>query len=312
MTRMKQYFDSSIKPMSFADGEKVLVYNPKKKKGHFAKWSVTWLGPYTVQRKLNSANYVIRRGKGKSVVIHVDRMRKLPISSLDESESSVDQPTDVNTHASEDKETSVLPSKRRKLQPATDVPTSRDADSSPADESDNNDSSVCAADISSDTPAVTNDAAAEGEAANTDRGSRSALDLATGSSLRAISRPRRRHRKPARLLDRISASSFPIGRFVGHCSVTARPDCRLAFTQTPCQPAAQTRTRADVGTAVVVSTVHMSKKRCIMSDVEPSSSDDERGADHGDRPPRNIDGQRPLRNGWLVLTGSASACRRPF
>ena len=33
MTRMKQYFDSSVKPMSFADGEKVLVYNPKKKKG---------------------------------------------------------------------------------------------------------------------------------------------------------------------------------------------------------------------------------------------------------------------------------------
>ena len=55
-------------------------------------------------------------------------MRKLLISSVDESVSSVDQPTDVNTHASEDNETPVLPSKRRKLQPATDVPTSRAAD----------------------------------------------------------------------------------------------------------------------------------------------------------------------------------------
>jgi len=45
MTRMKWYFDSSVKPMSFADGEKVLVYNPKKKKGHFAKWSVSWVSP---------------------------------------------------------------------------------------------------------------------------------------------------------------------------------------------------------------------------------------------------------------------------
>ena len=34
----------------------------------------------------------------------------------------------MNTHASEDKETSVLPSKRRRLQPATDVSTSRAAD----------------------------------------------------------------------------------------------------------------------------------------------------------------------------------------
>jgi len=128
MTRMKRYFDSSVKPMSFADGEKVLVYNPKKKKGHFAKWSVSWVGPITVQRKLNESNYVIRKGKGKCVVIHVDRMRKLPISSLDENESSVNMSTDLHTHAREDKETSVLPSKRRRLQPATDVSASRAAD----------------------------------------------------------------------------------------------------------------------------------------------------------------------------------------
>jgi len=132
------------------------------------------------------------------------------------------------------------------------------------------------------------------------RGSGSALDLATGYGLRAAGRPRRRHRKPARLLDKVSASSFPIGRFVGHCSVTARPGCRLAFAQTLCQPAAQTGTCANVGNAVVVSTVHMSKKRCIMSDVEPSSSDDEHDADHGDRPSRNMMARRPLRNGWLV------------
>ena len=31
MSRMKRYFDSSIKPVSFADGEKVLVYNSNKK-----------------------------------------------------------------------------------------------------------------------------------------------------------------------------------------------------------------------------------------------------------------------------------------
>jgi len=72
MSRMKQYYDSSVKPVSFADGEKVLVYIPRKKRGHFAKWAVSWLGPVVVQRKLNESNYVVRKGKGKSVVIHVD------------------------------------------------------------------------------------------------------------------------------------------------------------------------------------------------------------------------------------------------
>jgi len=105
MSRMKKYFDSSVKPVSFADGEKVLVYNPKKKRGQFAKWAMSWLGLVTVQRKLNESNYVVHRGKGKCVVIHVDHMRKLSISSLG-GESSVAS-TDLHTHTSEKNETSV-------------------------------------------------------------------------------------------------------------------------------------------------------------------------------------------------------------
>jgi len=61
-----------------------------------------------VQRKLNESNYVVRKGKGKSIVIHVDRMHKLPISSLD-GESS-----DSHTHTRQDNETSVSPCKRRR------------------------------------------------------------------------------------------------------------------------------------------------------------------------------------------------------
>jgi len=67
MSRMKQYYDSSVKPVSFTDGEKVLVYNPKKKRGHFAKWAVSWQGPVIVQCKLNESNYVVRKGKGKAL-----------------------------------------------------------------------------------------------------------------------------------------------------------------------------------------------------------------------------------------------------
>jgi len=283
MTRMKRYFDSSVKPVSFADGEKVLVYNPKKKKGHFAKWSVSWVGPMTVQRKLNESNYVIRGGKGKCVVIHVDRMRKLPISSLDENESSVDMPTDLYTHVSEDKETSVLPSKRRRLQPATDVSTSRTADTencsgggeciSPVDETDNNDYSVYAADTTLDAPTVSSNADTGREAVQAGCGTGNAPDPATGHGLRAASRLRRSHRKPARFLEKVTASSSPIGRFVGCCSIVSCVGCRLVSARTPGQPAVQARTCADVSDAVVVSAVHMSKKRCAMSDVEPSSSE---------------------------------------
>jgi len=125
MSRMKQYYDSSVKPVSFADGEKVLVYNPKKKRGHFAKWAVSWHGQVVVQRKLNDTNYVVHKGKGKCIVIHVDHMCKLPISSLD-GESSVES-SDSHTHTSEDNETSV-PCKQRRTQPAVEVCSIHTAD----------------------------------------------------------------------------------------------------------------------------------------------------------------------------------------
>jgi len=89
MQCLKRYYDSSVKPVSYTEGEKVLVYNPRKQRGKFAKWAVCWWGPAFVglQSKLNNLNYVLRKGKGKCVVVHVDRMRKLPISS--DVESSV-------------------------------------------------------------------------------------------------------------------------------------------------------------------------------------------------------------------------------
>ena len=77
--RMKKRYDSSVKPQSNKIGKKVLVYNPKKRRGKFVKWEVRWVGPYTVQNKLNSANYVVKKGRSKPIVIHIDRLRKLPV-----------------------------------------------------------------------------------------------------------------------------------------------------------------------------------------------------------------------------------------
>jgi len=74
MQRMKHYYDSSVKPQSYNEGEKVLVYNPRKQSGKFVKWQVCWRGPLVIERKLNDTNDVLRKGKGKAVVVHIDRM----------------------------------------------------------------------------------------------------------------------------------------------------------------------------------------------------------------------------------------------
>jgi len=66
----------------------------------------------TVQRKLNDSNYVLRKEKGKAVVIHVDRMRKLPTSSDMESADSHTQ--------TKHNEPTILPYKRRRTAHATD------------------------------------------------------------------------------------------------------------------------------------------------------------------------------------------------
>jgi len=78
MQRMKQRYDVSVRPQSYAVGEKVLLYNPRKQKGRFAKWQTVWSGPYAVVKKLNDCNYSVKKGRSKPAVVHVDRMRKLP------------------------------------------------------------------------------------------------------------------------------------------------------------------------------------------------------------------------------------------
>jgi len=72
MQRMKRYYDSSVKPQGYAVGEKVPVYNPRKQKVKFAKWQVCWKGPVTVEHKLNDTNYVLHKGRGKAMVVHID------------------------------------------------------------------------------------------------------------------------------------------------------------------------------------------------------------------------------------------------
>jgi len=90
MQRMKKRYDVSVRPQSYNVGERVLLYNPRKQKGRFAKWQTVWSGPYTVVKKLNDCNYSVKKGRSKPTVVHVDRMRKLPTPpDTDVADSSV-------------------------------------------------------------------------------------------------------------------------------------------------------------------------------------------------------------------------------
>jgi len=47
--RMKQRYDACVKPKHFVEDEEILLFDPRKKRGQFTKWSVTWVGPFTVK-----------------------------------------------------------------------------------------------------------------------------------------------------------------------------------------------------------------------------------------------------------------------
>ena len=74
---MKQNYDASVRPKQFEENDEVLLFDPRKKRGKYTKWSVTWIGPFQVQKRLNSCNYVLRKSaKSRPFVVHVDRMRR--------------------------------------------------------------------------------------------------------------------------------------------------------------------------------------------------------------------------------------------
>jgi len=137
-----------VKPQSYEIGEKVLVYNPKKHRSKFAKWQVRWVGPFVVENKLNQANYVVRKGRGKPVVIHIDRLRKLP--------------TEVNTDNADcpvrNTSPTSSPTKRRKADSAATATSTSCTDSDvsrpltrPADNCCSRDFNVCMDTDSTDT-----------------------------------------------------------------------------------------------------------------------------------------------------------------
>ena len=83
---IKRYYDTAVKPETFKEGEFVLLYNPQKQRGLYAKWQVTWTGPMHVMKCLNDAKGIIFNVKhvyvrktfqfSKTVLAETETLRK--------------------------------------------------------------------------------------------------------------------------------------------------------------------------------------------------------------------------------------------
>ena len=83
MLRQKKYHDAKTSWSSFEPGEMAYVYFPVRKSGCSHKLTSFWRGPYEVEKKLSDVLYKVACGfKGKSTVIHCDRMRKYHAQTL--------------------------------------------------------------------------------------------------------------------------------------------------------------------------------------------------------------------------------------
>jgi len=210
----------------------VLVYNPRKQIGKFAKWQVCQSGQVTVQHKLNDTNYVLHKGKGKAVVVHVDRMRKLPSSSdveLSDSHTSTKHNEPIippykwhkTTHAT-DEVPSIHPTESLSHGHTADrlLPLDKATDSN----SDSQSINVCVPN-DLDTRFLREQAsqstdAAFGPAVVIARQPDKPHPYSTGCLSRS-------HRKPIRLLDNIRASMSLIGRVRSCLSIVSHVSCRL-------------------------------------------------------------------------------------
>ena len=84
--RYKRYYDFSAKPLEFGPGDLVWVFSPRTYKGRTPKWSRCYSGPFEVVRRVNAANYVVRRTpRSVATVVHVNKLKPYTAPGLGDS-----------------------------------------------------------------------------------------------------------------------------------------------------------------------------------------------------------------------------------
>ncbi|GFU03785.1 retrovirus-related Pol polyprotein from transposon 412 [Trichonephila clavipes] len=73
--KMKTRYDARATGHDFHEGNKVWLWNPKRRKGLSPKLQTNWGGPYTVQKRLNDVAVRIQKSPhSKPKVIHYKRL----------------------------------------------------------------------------------------------------------------------------------------------------------------------------------------------------------------------------------------------
>ncbi|CAG2231003.1 unnamed protein product [Mytilus edulis] len=77
MLRQKRYHDLKLSWQDFRENDEAYVYFPVKKVGLSSKLTSYWRGPFKVLEKCTDVTYKVNCGqRGKTQIIHVDRLRK--------------------------------------------------------------------------------------------------------------------------------------------------------------------------------------------------------------------------------------------
>ena len=75
---MKLRFDAKASQTVLEPGEKVWLYNPRKKRGKCPKLSSNWEGPYMIINRLSDVTYRIKgEGRSKAKVVYFNRLWKM-------------------------------------------------------------------------------------------------------------------------------------------------------------------------------------------------------------------------------------------
>ena len=111
MVRQKKYHDQKLSWQMFSKGDQVYVYFPLRKVGLSPKFTSYWRGPYEVIDKITDVTFKVNCGpRGKTQVVHVDRLRLKRDQILrNERESSLDN-TNHSIAESREPEIENLPS----------------------------------------------------------------------------------------------------------------------------------------------------------------------------------------------------------
>jgi transposase InsO family protein len=77
---MSSWYNNKVRVKSFAEGDRVRVYSPRRFKGRSVKWQSFYKEVGQVERRLNDVSYVVRcPGWKQAKVVHVDKLKAVQV-----------------------------------------------------------------------------------------------------------------------------------------------------------------------------------------------------------------------------------------